>query len=873
MKEKIKYLLGTIWLGVVMFFYYKNHTYYTDGFNGLLKWWPIWLAPILAYGIFLFYNWSKGAAAFHIKLNAKKIAVAFMLCMLLLGNIAFAVLHPIMYFGPTAVYNDDGTVNTSPSEEEIQNSKHVLKNGISLTANGDFFDKAPENIKDYLVKANFWQIESGLIWTFTKVFGTSFLFLVFCYALGSYLHKLIRKKQEHEDSFERKMIELVFGLCVMTTIFYLITLTGHFNNSVNFTVIGILALILLKEIRTAFNKIFSWNLEYEFSYDSIFVPVSIFFLGFLLLYVMDNLSPMPRGWDGLNRYILLARDIAQNGHGENIGSMYAWETILAFFYSIDSKIALFWTSLPGILNFIVMAILFKKFSNNRNTALILAFIVSVPLMSFYMADENKIDLAHWLVGNTIILAVIKGTNFEEKLKVKDYSYFWLAALLSGFAFTVKFTGVIILASLISVFALLESGILVSIAVTLISLAVLALQGGFNLGSEFRSTPQFDKIFIIASLLLSVLIIIFSFARKKLTGNTLKKFLILCALIGLPIIPWMANNYYQTRFEIMTLTDRLITGLNEKPKVDFHTISENCSFTGFFEEFDRYLGYNKNILGRIIEIPWHITMNDTGARGAYVDIGFMFLGFIVFAALFLKIADKRKKLVLYMGFIYALIWLLKANGVIWYGFPILTFSAFIVVFAFDEMNKSKAGRTIILISFAIWAFLAFSSKLNNFGNAVLLMNDAGAITYQQVQENIFPYADDMQSYLEANAGLIYKVGTPLGFYIPDFSKRTYDDQLIDDFYCTYESNKENPLKTIAVLRANNLKYMLFDSYTSTIGDDPNGTLHKKVKTLIDFMNNYLDIVIFDDIRGYHLLYIPSPDEFVSKHPEYKNSENI
>ncbi len=877
MKEKIKYLLGTIWLGAVVFFYFKNHTYYTSSFSGLLKWWPIWLAPMLAYGIFLFYNWSKGAATMRLRFNAKKIIIAFILGMLLLGNIAFMVLRPIMYFGPTAVYNEDGTVNTNPTDEDIQNSSHVLKNGISLTTNGDFYQKAPENIKSYLVKANLWQIESGLIWTFIKVFGSSFLFIIFSYALGSFLHKLIRKKREHEDSFERKMIELVFGLCVMTGIFFLISLTGNFNNAVNLTVIGILAMILLKEIRTAFKKMFDWNIELEFGYGNILIPTAIFILIFLFMYLLDNLSPMPRGWDGLNRYILLARDIAQQGRGENMGSMYAWEMIMAFFYAINSKIALFWTSLPGILNFIVMAILFKKFSNNKNTAFVLAFLVAMPMMSFYMADENKIDLAHWLVANTIILAILQGVDFSgEKPAIKDYSYFWIAALLSGFAFTVKFTGIIILISLLSVFTLLESGIVVSIAVVLVSLAALANQTGFNLGSEYRSTEQFNQIYIFASLALAALLSIYAFARKKLTTGGIKKFIFLCVLIGLPIVPWMANNYYQTRFETMSVTERLISGLNEKPKVDFHTVSENCSFTGFFEEFDRYLGYNKNIFGRIIEIPWHITMNDTGAEGAYVDIGFAFLGFLAFTALFAGTwykSDKRKKLLLYCAFIYGLIWLLTANGVIWYGFPLLTFAALGVLFALDELNKTKTGRVIVLIVFGIWAFLAFNTKLNNFGNAVLLLNNAGAITDKNVQENIFPYADDMQSFLNENEGLVYRVGTPLGFYVPDFFKRVYDDQLLDDFYCTYETYDADPLKIITVLRDNNIKYLLFDSYTSTIGDDPNGTLHNKVDTMVDFLNNYFDVIIFDDVRGYHLLYIPSPEEFISKHPEYANSEKI
>ena len=82
--------------------------------------------------------------------------------------------------------------------------------------------------------------------------------------------------------------------------------------------------------------------------------------------------------------------------------------------------------------------------------------------------------------------------------------------------------------------------------------------------------------------------------------------------------------------------------------------------------------------------------------------------------------------------------------------------------------------------------------------MLLLNNAGKITYQDVQENIFPFADEIQNYLKEHEGLVYKVGTPYSFIFQVFG-RTYDDQLLDIFYCTFLSYDGNPVKIIQILR--------------------------------------------------------------------------
>ncbi len=847
-----------------MYFYYKNHSYYTDSFLGLGRFWILWLAPIISYVIFLFYSWGKGEDSLTMKLSAKKIAVVFLLGMFFLVNVEFIVIKPLMYMGPTAIYNTDGTVNLNPTQEELSGDAQILRKAIVISASNSFYKNAPENIKQYLVRASFFEIQKGMLWTFLKVYLPSLLFLFFSCALGTKLHKILKRTQDHEDNFEKKLIETILGLLSISLVFLATSSLGQFSILVNLSIIGVIAILIRKELFYIFEKISKWKVVLEFPFSNLLIPIGIFIWTFLSIHLMDNLSPMPRGWDGLNRYILIARDIAESGSGVKIASMYSWELILAFFYQIDSKIALFWTSIPGILNFIIIWIICKKFTSSKNASLAIAFMISMPMMSFYMADENKIDLAHWLLGSTALLSLLNGLDFKDKTRIKDYSYIWIAGILAGFAFTVKLTGILLIFGLVATFALVESGWLFAIAIGLFSLAALVKMGGLNLGSDFVSSENFNSIIIVFSGITGLISSFIAIKQKQLKLLNIKHFFILCALIILPILPWFAYNISKmTTFSV----DALVQGTAEYPSIDMQLIEGKCDAgTGSYEEYDRYLGYNPNIIVRALAIPWHLTMNDIGAVGAYVDIGFSFLGFIVFTILFFKFSDKRKTVLLFFALVYGFFWLIRANGVIWYGFPLLTFAAIAMALSFEELDKNTFGRTILLFAFLTWAILALNTRLNNFGNAVLLLNHAGKITYQDVQDNIFPAADEIQSYLKDHEGLVYKVGTPYGFYIPGFFKRTYDDQLLDVFYCTYQSYDGDPIKIIRIFEENNIKFMLYDTHTNTIGNDPKGTLVKKVNIITDFMNKYLEIVVYDDVRGNYLLYIPTEVELIQKHPE-------
>ena len=371
------------------------------------------------------------------------------------------------------------------------------------------------------------------------------------------------------------------------------------------------------------------------------------------------------------------------------------------------------------------------------------------------------------------------------------------------------------------------------------------------------------------ILAGLVILAFGQVKKKISLDSIKKLLILILFILIPILPWFAK--HAVEIDEYNFSN-LITGGNAIPQIDFENDLAICNKTGFFEEYDRYIGYNDNLFLRIIELPWHLTMNDTGAIGAYVDMGFAFLGFILLGFLLYKPSKKNNFIVLF-AVIYFLFWLIKANGVSWYGFPMFSLLVAFLAYTFTNMSKDTVGKIALVLVLGLWFLTAFDARLTNFAKPSLMLSHTGKVEPSDVQENIFPYSNELNAILEVNEGLVYKIGTPLGYFIPNYVERTYDDQLLDVFNCNYE-NKGTYDIIRNKMRDLGFRYVLYDSFTYTVGLDPEGTLQEKIKLFEQFASEHLMAVIYDDKRGHHLFYIPSDEElYGGEEPDVTIPEEI
>ncbi|MEK7145621.1 MAG: hypothetical protein AAB802_00370, partial [Patescibacteria group bacterium] len=838
----LKYVLGFAWLAMVMFFFYAHHGYYQMELPGFFGWWPLWVVPLTLYGLFLIYTWISDEKELRLKLTVPGILFVAILTLFYIGNVTFYKLKPLMFEGPTTVIHADGSVIIGASKEQMEGAPYVFDTGTTVADISNFYDQAPPEMKPYLIKANFWQIQIGLAWTFIKVFGVSLLFIFAAWVFGAAVHRWIRRKSTlHEDKpFEGGLLEMVLGLGLMSTILFLIGALGLFNLPVILGTFLILLGVFYKDLIARCKLLWSWKDELVLKPGNMAIPIFLFLWLMIGIDLFDNLSSQPRGWDGLNRYIVIARDIASSGGLVERGNVYGWELFLALGYLLDIKLSLFWSALPGYLTFALMWCFARRYSDSWATALALSTLIVAPMMAFHLSDENKVDVAHWLFGTAVILAFLRGIDWNE-IKIKDKSWMWIAGLLAGYAFTFKLTGVLMMAALLVVFAFVEGGWIGFAAALLIALGVLSLQGGYNLGTEFTTSTKINETLFIFGVLGGAMLAGFGMLKKKISLKAMKELILIILLMALPILPWFTKNAIDTKSLEL---GNIIFGANDIPNIDFDLAGSACEATGFYEEYDRYIGYNNNLILRTIELPWHATMNDTGATGAYVDMGFAFLGFLLLALLLYK-PSKHSRVVLIFGITYFLFWLFKANGVTWYGFPLFSFMVVLLAATYHQMGKDWFGRGILIFTLGIWILSAFDARLSNYGKVSLLLGHTTAVSYDQVRESIFPYSNELEATLAEYEGLLYKIGTPMGYFIPNFFQRTFDDQLLDNFNCIYTAQGNDFAAVRHKLLEEGFQYVLYDSYTNTVGLDPEGTLSKKVQLFEQFASEELIYTIYDD----------------------------
>jgi hypothetical protein len=84
-----------------------------------------------------------------------------------------------------------------------------------------------------------------------------------------------------------------------------------------------------------------------------------------------------------------------------------------------------------------------------------------------------------------------------------------------------------------------------------------------------------------------------------------------------------------------------------------------------------------------------------------------------------------------------------------------------------------------------------------------------------------------------------------------------DNQLDLFNCI--NQERNPKLTLRRLQALGINSVIFDTNTSTIERDPNGSLHQKVNAFVDFLNTPglgIQVVLADTGAGVAFVLLPT-----------------
>jgi len=202
------------------------------------------------------------------------------------------------------------------------------------------------------------------------------------------------------------------------------------------------------------------------------------------------------------------------------------------------------------------------------------------------------------------------------------------------------------------------------------------------------------------------------------------------------------------------------------------------------------------------------------------------------------------------------WVFMANGIPWYGIGMfLGLAIGLEVLIIKSPDKQNRFLATVLIAGSIVSCFAMRSWQHE-QQMNLIEYPMGKASAGVMRERTIPHYDDITDILlERHANVddrpyVYRVGTFIPYFIPkNLEVIGITDHQLDSFNCLYQE-RDSQL-TLRRLKALGFNSVIFDTNTATIERDENGSLHKKVQSFVDFLNDPdlgLQIAVNDPGRG-------------------------
>jgi len=521
---------------------------------------------------------------------------------------------------------------------------------------------------------NFWMALGDWIWLLFKIIWYSFLPLLILYistSFGQFSLKNILSKYIEKSANYKLITWISFWIFLFIFTLTVIWILGFYNLYSVFWILIIFSILwykeLIKNIKGTFNyeikctnhNIYSDKLLEKFNPK--LLSTEFFFIVITLLLSVNLISifrPFPIGWDDLWAYMNYPHLMASDGSVGFLGSMMSWQTFTWIGYMFENPtLAFFLNNVWGFVSVIIITLIVTEiFKNHKKTFINLGLLastlfISMPMIVFQQAKDMKLDAGLFFISITALYMLFEFYNGYKKNKLSKkeiLKLFLIIWLLLGFAFTIKFTSLLLISAVIWILFFSRLWLLGFLWYLGLYFAIFT---GWNLWSKMNVVTNFDDEFKIQFSLISAIIwITFLITARVKTKKRFRRFtpriLALIIWIFIAVSPWAINNINQA-WKIGL--NEIISWKAEKFVVDYPKIywekeleekenkSEllkwiNSSWTTTNEDYWRYFGYEKGI-NNYIKMPWNLTMQKNQGW-EFTDIWFLFLALLPALLLFL-----------------------------------------------------------------------------------------------------------------------------------------------------------------------------------------------------------------------------------------------
>jgi hypothetical protein len=619
--------------------------------------------------------------------------------------------------------------------------------------------------------------------------------------------------------------------------------------------------------------------------------------GFIALNLLSVVRPFPIGWDDLGLYLNKPRLLVSYGSLIPQMGTFQWEFLGAIPFAVlgygsplaaTTALAINWSASVCAAFAVWTA---SRLLLPRAGVLATLIFVTLPVIAQISFADLKIDNAVFAVGTAAFLCMwqaLSGSPASEEGAASSSTALRalsVSGVLSGVAFSMKATAIMLTLALGALSAGLASG-------------VLAFVGAAAIGSAFLSSLQLNAVDVSARLGLSsgslstrtaglalavtgaVLIAITAYRRRATLTRLSTVLVVFGSGATLAVAPWLiANNLAASDGQrgilleapnrnavVFDLAGTLPSAAGKDvrrlpsdltPKID------GCRATGKSEELDRYWGTGRG-LWHHVSLPWRVVMN-ADLEGYHVTTSALMLisPLVLLVPWFWTPAGRPLRWLAGVTAFLVLQWIVFGNGIPWYGIAIfLGLVLCVAALVTEAPTRSTRVAAAILVGVSV----LFSLSLRE-GQYQAIRNHyeymIGKVSPELVAERVVPHYDDIRDEVLDRAAkqpsrpFAYRIGTFIAFFVPqNLQLLPLADNQLDFFNCL--NQERDPALTLRRLQALGFNSIIFDTATPTIEKDPHGSLHQKVQGFLDFVNTPnlgLQVRINDTAGGVAFLLLP------------------
>lgn len=672
---------------------------------------------------------------------------------------------------------------------------------------------------------------------------------------------------------------LFLGAGVLMTLLWLLALLRQFSALPSFLLLGVIPLLGYRHslywLRSSLHRV--WVYRRGFAAPTTLLVWLLF--SYLAFNYLTVIRPFPIGWDDLGRYLNTPRLISSYGFLITGMMNVQWEFLSALgfvLFGFDSTfgatLAMEINWMAGVFAILIILAFAKSFLGPRTGTLSALLYYTLPMVGHFSFADMKTDNAVFAFGIAALLSLFLGvfgrsTEGEEDRgsSAVNLRYLFLAGILAGVAFGVKATTAMLISILLFILfqALLGvPGFLGGLAMVVVGVSYMnfSWKEFFQLLAGFTISDSVTALIPRAAFLLAVLLLLAGLWR--VSREHCRTFLLAVAVflggMAIAVFPWTSHNVLLNgRISIATLLnapDALSPDVDYQaapplvvprggarrlpPDLALDPNHPACKGTAKQEELDRYWGYGRGVR-HYLGLPWRLVMN-LDSQGYYLTLSPLFL---LFPLLFLLpfTWERRWFFVLVVAtLVYLLEFVLITRGIPWYAITLF----FGLVLGLEVLllhASTQALRFAMACLLALSLATAFSMRLWQFRMQRSFMEYAwGKSDAKILQEATVPDYDNivqevMRQSQRTDRPYLYRVGTFISYFIPRNREiiAVGDHQLV---YFNCLNQEQDHQLTLRRLQALGFHSMIVDTNTTTIEQDPNGTLHQKFNKLVDFLND-------------------------------------